>query len=727
MTPQVRLLLVDDDEANREVLRRRLLRSGYEVESAEDGLQALALVRSRPYDLVLLDNMMPGLSGPQVLQRIRETWSASELPVLMVTALDDSEHVVTALREGANDYLIKPLDFPVALARIESHLRVALAAREARRTKELYQLASRASDEGQWEWDLAAGAIQCSPDWASMLGYSDGGTGIPLDAWLERVHPEDRFSLHERLQASLRDDTGLECEYRVRRQDGMYRWAELRGRVLRNSAGEAVRVTGYLTDITARKTVDPLTRLPNRLWMADEIGRSTADGRRPALLLLDLDGFDRIEQSLSDGGAGRLLTAVAERWRQCLNGTLAAGGALMARAGEHQFGLLLRHTSGPDEAKLLADGLQTALRKPVAVDGEEIFASASVGIAMIAPGSGEEEAFRQAGAAMRRARELGGGRCEVFHETLRRQEIAETRLENDLRRALDRSEFEVHYQPKVNLLNGQIGGMEALVRWNRAGHGLVRPDVFIPTAERTGLVVALGKWVLDRACRDIADLRRTHPDLGVSVNVSGRQLAEPDLVEQIADSVASAGLIPSALRLEITETFLVEDPRTALSKLGQVRSMGVGLKLDDFGSGYASLDYLQRFPFDSIKVDRSFVARLNSSRESAEIMRAIVGLAHSLHMSVIAEGIETREQLVWLRALGCAHGQGYLFSPPVVLPQLVRLLEDWPERQREFMFPGEWLSGLDTTPQPELPDAHGAIAVPLASSVSADKTRNTRP
>ncbi len=690
MTPKARLLIVDDDEPTREVLRRRLVRSGYEVDAAEDGSEALALVRSRPYDLVLLDNMMPGLSGPQVLQRIRETWSPTELPVIMVTALDDREHTATAMREGANDYLSKPLDFSTGLARIETQLGMAAEARENRLSKELYRLAFRASDDGLWEWDIRAGIIQCSPVWVSMLGYPETHTCCSWEEWLHRAHPEDRTYLGQRLEAILRDGGTIDCEYRVRREDGQYLWAEIRARVLRNAAGEPVRISGYQTDITVRKTVDPLTALPNRFWLSGEIREAAVAGRGPVLLLIDIDEFDRIEQSLAGGTPGRLLTAVAAKLRARLNGIQAGQDAVLARTGEHQFGLLLRYTTDPSDGDKLAEALHKALRQPLAVGGEDLFATASIGIAQITSGLSEEETFRNAGAALRRARDLGGSRSETFHERLRRDEIAETRLENDLRHALERSEFDVHYQPKVHLLTGEIIGVEALVRWDRPGHGLVRPDLFIPAAERTGLVVPMGNWVLDRACRDIVELRRTYPDLSVSVNVSGRQLAETDLVNVIGASLESAGLEPSALNLEITETFLVEDPEAALTKLGCIRSMGVGLKLDDFGSGYSSLKYLQRFPFDTIKIDRSFVARLTASRESAEIMRAIVGLAHSLRMSVIAEGIETRDQLVWLRELGCTFGQGYLFSRPVPLPELKLLLTEWPKRLCFIARDGDW-------------------------------------
>jgi EAL domain-containing protein (putative c-di-GMP-specific phosphodiesterase class I) len=340
--------------------------------------------------------------------------------------------------------------------------------------------------------------------------------------------------------------------------------------------------------------------------------------------------------------------------------------------------VLLREAD-PAAAVQLAGRLQSALREPFLVDGETAFVTASAGIAAVSPGMPADEPLRDANAAMRRAREQGVGRSEVFRAAMREHERDQMRLQNDLRLALARAEFEVHYQPKVNLENHAVEGFEALVRWNRPGFGMVPPDTFIGVAEQTGLIVPLGRYVLDRACTDIADLRRTYPGVWVSVNVSGRQLAEADLAEQVRECLERAALSASALRLEVTETFLVADPEKALSILTRLRSMGVGLKLDDFGSGYSSLDYLQRFPFDTIKIDRSFVARLTSSHESAAIVRAIAGLSRSLNMSVVAEGIENREQLEKLKEMGCQLGQGYLFSKPLDLARLKEFLTRWPK------------------------------------------------
>ena len=676
-----RLLLVDDDESNRDLLRRRLLRSGYHAEAAEDGEQALRMVNSHSYDLVLLDHMLRGIGGLEVLRRIREAWSESELPVIMVTALDDSQEIVTALRMGANDYVTKPMDFPVTLARIETRLRLARTDRELRRTRELYRLALGASEEGLWEWDLASGNLDCSPLWKSMFGFGEEAF-VSLEEWFARMHPDDRARVRAEVQAHLQGRSGaLESEYRMRRSDGQYRWIESRGRISRDAAGRAVRMVGCQTDITARKTVDPLTSLPNRAWLEDELGSIAAEGRRVALVLLELDGFDRIEENLPIGESAHFLAVVGRRFRDSLLRTPEGASSTVARTGERQFGVPLRDASGPAAAKQLASRLQAALADPLEIDGQSIFATASAGIAVAYAAVPADDLLRDATAALRHARDHGTGHSEVFQPFMRRDDLAEMHLEHDLHHALERSEFEVWYQPKVDLAEDRVVGCEALVRWKRPGYGLVSPSHFIPAAERNGVIGPLGRFVLDRACRDIAGLRRAYPWLGVSVNVSGRQFEEPDLVEHVHACLEAARLDPAALHLEITETFLVENPERALATLNRVRALGVGLKLDDFGSGYSSLDYLQKFPFDTIKIDRTFVSHITSSHESVEIVRAVVGLARSLKLDLVAEGIENRAQLECLQELGCRYGQGYWFSPPVELDRLRELMEEWQSRK----------------------------------------------
>jgi diguanylate cyclase (GGDEF)-like protein/PAS domain S-box-containing protein len=676
MALPARLLLVDGDEANRDLLSRGLLRMGYHVDVAEEGYRALDMVGSRSYDLLLLDFAAPGVNGLEVLRRVRGKWSPLELPVIMVAATEDGADLVSALRLGANDYVTRPLELSIALARIETRLRLSLADREVRRANDFYHLAIRASEDGLWDWDLASGKFFYSGRWKSMLGFSEEEVSEAPEEWFGRIHPDDQSRVAAEIQSHVEGHAcTLETEYRILHKNGGYQWMASRGGASRDASGRVLRIAGYQTDITTRKTIDPVTALPNRTWLDQELSSIASEGKRAALLLVDLDRFDRLEESLPAGGADRLLATVAGRLRESL-AELPAAAVAEVRSGESQFAVLLRGASGPQEARHLAERLQAALRPPVLAGQEPVFVSASVGIAVTYGEVPDGHLLRGATAALRHARQRGT-RFEVFHSAMRQHDLAETRLVNDLRQAVDRSEFVVYYQPKVDLATERIAGFEALVRWNRPGFGLVQPNDFILAAERTGVIVPIGRYVLERACRDTAELRDAFPSVEVSVNVSGRQLAEPDLVEQVRECLDSARLDPRALRLEITETFLVEDPEKAFLMLTRFRAMGVGLKLDDFGSGYSSLDYLRRFPFDTLKVDRTFVSGVTSSHESAEIVRAVAGLARSLHMEMVAEGIENQAQLEWLRELGCRYGQGHWFSPPLELSRLKELLKRW--------------------------------------------------
>jgi PAS domain S-box-containing protein len=672
--PQLkRLLVVDDDELNRDMLGRRLTRAGYEVRLADGGKEALAIVAAEPIDMVLLDSMMPGMSGLEVLREIRKTRPASEFPVVMVSVNHESGEAVAALRSGANDYIVKPVDFAVAQARIEAGLRLADNDREQRRQMELYRLASVASDQGLWDWDLRSGAVDYSGRWKAMLGFAPGEISCDPEEWFGRIHPGDRERLKNEVRHNLEGGAGpLLSEYRMRHRDGSWRWFENRGGAARDEEGKPIRLVGCHTDITARKTVDPLTSLLNRAWLEEEL-RELEDGRQPAaLLLFDFDGFERVEESLPSGGAGPFLAALAGRLRELP--AAVAPAAPLVRSADHEFAVLLPGARPAGEVRRMASGIQTALNEPLVLDGHTLFAEANTGIAIATAGEPASALLFNAHAAMRHARERGDQRVEVFHQAMRVQDIEDLRLDADLRRSLDERALVIHYQPKVRLEDGEIRGFEALLRWRRSGAGLVQPEHFIPRAERTGLIVPIGKQVLERACQDAAEMRRQFPHVTVSVNVSGRQFAEPQLLDHVRGALEASGLPPAALRLEITETAVMKDPDNALAMLHRLREMGVGLKLDDFGTGYSSLTYLHRFPIDTLKIDRSFVMRLPAAAESAAIVRAILTLARSLRIDVVAEGVETARQAETLCSMGCEYGQGFWYSRPVPLATLRELL-----------------------------------------------------
>jgi PAS domain S-box-containing protein len=674
MPQQIRLLLVDDDEMNRDMLGRRLFRSGYDVRLANGGKDALAILAREHIDLVLLDLMMPEMSGLDVLRQIRKVRPASEFPVIMVTADRESDSAVEALRAGATDYLTKPVDFAVAQARIDAGLLMAAGDRAQRRQVELYRLASVACDEGLWDWDLSAGAIDYSPRWKSMLGFEESEISCDPEEWFKRLHTDDRRRVKDEVRAHLDGRTDhLVSEYRMHHKDESWRWVENRGGAARDEEGRPVRLAGCHTDITARKTIDPLTSLLNRAWLDSELCDLEKRHQHAALLLFDLDGFERMEGSLPAGCAGPFLAALAGGMRAVLGAAPEASKVSIVRSADHEFAVLSRNPRPLQETEKLARKIQEALNEPVDLDGHTLLAGARIGIATTSRGDSARALLFNAHAAMRHGR-TQGAHVEVFHQGMREQDLEELRLEADLRRSLDEQAFVVHYQPKVALADGSICGFEALLRWRRSPAGLVQPEQFIPQAERSGLIVAIGKQVLERACLDTAELRRRFPHVTVSVNVSGRQFAEPGLLEHVRGALEASGLQPDALRLEITETAVMQNAETALAMLQRLREMGVGLKLDDFGTGYSSLTYLHRFPIDTLKIDRSFVMRLPGATESVAIVRAILTLARSLQMDVVAEGVETRRQAEMLRDMGCEYAQGFWYSRPVELSVLRELL-----------------------------------------------------
>ena len=675
---QARLLIVDDNEMNRDMLARRLARKGYDIRVAETARQLLERVKQEQIDLVLLDIEMPEISGLDALKTLREHYSSIELPVIMVTAKDQSDDVVRALDFGANDYVTKPIDFPVALARIGTQLSHKRAQEALRESEERYALAARGANDGLWDWNLAANAVYFSARWKAMLGFQDNEIGTNPEEWLERIHDADRERVKDEIAAHQKGSTPhFESEHRMLHKDGTFRWMLSRGLAVNGASGVPLRMAGSQTDITEGKVSDPLTGLPNRLLFIDRLGRLIKHAKRRkdylfAVLFLDLDGFKMINDSLGHLMGDQLLLAVATRLEKCLRSSDTVArlgqGFTMARLGGDEFTVLLDDLKDAGDASRAAERLMKELTSPFMLAGKEVFTSVSIGIALSSPSYEEpEDILRDADTAMYRAKSLGKARFEVFDADMRASVMARLQLETDLRRALEREEFQNFYQPIVSLVSGRIVGFEALLRWHHPTRGLVPPSEFIPVAEDTGLIRELGWWNLREACRQMTLWRQQYKnyDLTVSVNLSAKQFLQPNLVDDIGKLLQELKLPPSTLKLEITESTVMADPAEAVEMLQQIKSLGISLAIDDFGTGYSSLSYLHRFPLDTLKIDRSFISGMKEGGEGMEIARTILPMAKNLHLDVIAEGVETAEQLALLQKLQCKYGQGYYFSKPV--------------------------------------------------------------
>jgi len=689
-----RLLVVDDNEMNRDMLARRLERKGYEIVAVGSARQLLQRVKDTPVDLVLLDIEMPEISGLDALKTLREAYSPIELPIIMVTAKNQSDDVVKALDLGANDYVTKPIDFAVALARIGTQLSHKRAQEALRESEERYALAARGANDGLWDWDLEANTVYFSPRWKTMLGYEDGEIQDKPEEWLSRIHDADRDRVKEEIAAHQKASTlHFESEHRVLHKDGTFRWMLSRGLAVHDASGKALRMAGWQTDVTEGKVSDPLTGLPNRLLFTDRLGRLIKHAKRRkdyqfSVLFLDLDGFKMINDSLGHLVGDQLLMGVATRLEKCLRATDTVArlgqGCIVARLGGDEFTILLDDLKDANDARQAADRLMKAVTAPFILDGKEVFTSVSIGIALSNSSYDEpEEILRDADTAMYRAKSLGKARYEIFDADMRASVMARLQLEMDLRRALERGEFSNFYQPIVSLATGEIVGFEALLRWEHPTRGQLSPQEFISVAEETGFIRELGWWNLREACRQMSEWRTkydAYSDLTMSVNLSPKQFLQPNLLEDIQSLLLELGLPPTALKLELTESTVMGDPSSAIEMLEQIKAFGISLAIDDFGTGYSSLSYLHRFPLDTLKIDRSFISGMGDGKENggAEIARTILPMASNLHLDVVAEGVETSEQVAMLKKLHCKYGQGYYFSKPLSADEAGLLLAEQP-------------------------------------------------
>lgn len=695
------ILVADDDKMMRVMLRRAMEKEGYRVVEATDGEQAIAAYTQFHPDIVLLDALMPAIDGFACCEQLQKLSGEYRTPVLMITGLEDEESVDRAFEVGATDYITKPLHWAVLRQRVRRLLQqsqlhkqlkqsnqelqarineLKIAQQALQESQERYALVAQSAQDGLWDWSLKTNEIYFSPRWKAMLGKDDNEIGNSLAEWFNRVHPEDMDQFKGELSAHLAGLTShFENEHRLLHQDGEYRWMLCRGLAVRDEDGKPLRIAGSQTDITLNKVNeaklihqafhDALTGLPNRIWFMERVENALLRSKEDknyvfALLFLDLDRFKIVNDSLGHTYGDKLLVASAERLKACLTSQDA-----LARLGGDEFTILLENINDINDATKIADKIYQELSKPFNLNGHEVITTVSIGIAISTVGYDKsEDLLRDADMTMYRAKELGKARLEVFDPTLHNKAMARLQLEIDLRRALENNELQVYYQPIVSLNNGKIAGYEALMRWKHPQRGFVSPVEFIPLAEETGLIIPLGRWVLHQACYQLRIWQQqipTNPPLTISVNISGKQFAEPNLIETIKEILQETRLDASSLKLEITESVLVDNPADAVAILKQLKALGIKLSIDDFGTGYSSLSYLHQMPFDTLKIDRSFVNNVDCDPEKIEMIRTIVSLAWNLGMNVVAEGVETKKQMYQLQALRCDYGQGYYFARPL--------------------------------------------------------------
>ena len=548
-----------------------------------------------------------------------------------------------------------------------------------------------------WDWDVSSDHVFASAETEAMLGLKGGTLQGPAAKWLEVLHPLDRDRFRATLDGVLEQRRGrVSQDFRVRTADGHYLWFALRARPVVGSDGEVVRLVGTLNDVTGFKTAeerllhdavhDNLTGLPNRELFLDRLDAvlgiakvapaNSEAALRPTVMVIDLDRFKQVNDSIGMAVGDSILLTLARRIAR-----LIKPQDTLARLAGDQFGLVLLSERDPGRITGFAETIRRTLRAPIAFKDREIFLTASIGLTL---GDGEaqrgEEMLKDAELAMYHAKRTGGDRIEVFKPTMRARKTDRLSIESNLRRALERDEIAIFYQPIVRLEDRSVAGFEALARWNHPKLGRLSPSEFITVAEETGLIVELGLFVLDRAARQLSAWQRTvrhRESLFVSVNVSSRQLLRHDLIQDLRAVLARVPLTRGTLKLELTESVVMENPEHAAQMLERMHELGAGLSLDDFGTGYSSLSYLQRFPFDTIKIDKAFV-RTTAKGTRPVILRSIISLAHDLGMDVVAEGVETDSDAVELSQLGCEYAQGFAFGEPMSADRARAMLQPLP-------------------------------------------------
>ena len=676
------ILIVDDDQNMRKSLADILRIKGYQVLAAGCGEEGLALLGRQFVALALIDLGLPDISGLDVLERMKTKSPATQAIVLTGQASVDS--AIEAARRGAYSYLLKPYDMNLLLL----HVRRALEKQQTEEALRLRQRALEASSNGIVIIDITLPnhpIVYANPAFEKITGYTCANALGRNARLLMRGDGEQEGVLEIRSALrELRDGHGILRNYR---KDGTLFWNSFSIAPVGNDRGTVTHFVGVLNDITEQKRYeeqleyqanhDELTGLPNRNLLSNLIAQFALHAQRNrrelAVLFIDLDYFKFVNDSLGRSVGDRLLKTMAERLRRCVR-----AADTVARHGGDEFVVVLTDLVRSEDVSPVAQKIRESLSLPVLIDGQEFVISCSIGISIYPKdGIDAQTLLKNADAAMFRAKELGRNNAQFYTREMNARSLERMVMEKHLRRALENGELALHYQPQVDLANGRVNGMEALLRWRNPELGMVSPAVFIPLAEELGLIGPIFEWVLETACaQNQAWQQAGLPVLTLAVNLSPVQFRDRNLCACVDRIVRKTGMAPSCLELEVIESMLMHDVESAMQVMKELKQLGIKLAMDDFGTGFSSLSYLKRFPFDKLKIDISFVREITTDPESAAIARSIIAMGHNLNLCVIAEGVETAGQLAYLRSHGCDEMQGFFFSRPLPVAEFEALLRE---------------------------------------------------
>ncbi len=678
------ILVVDDDPTLRMLVRATLEKSGFQVEEAGDGEEALRKFIKHHPAVILMDVEMPKLNGYEACKRIRADAVGAHVPILMVTGLEDIESVNRAYSVGATDFLPKPINWSLISHRVRYVLRASRTYQELRTSEAKNNALLNAMPDTLFviRRDGTIMNFMAGSDAATML--EPRGDQLTIGEYLPRSVATDWMTM---IRAVINDSRPQKSEFVLEHDEQQFHYE--------------LQIVPYLNDltlaivreITARKRAeeevhklayfDTLTGLPNRQLFLQQLStavdRAKAHDTKVAALYVDLDNFKRINDTLGHNFGDVVLQTIATRLDGCIRNDDCVirpeadeSDLRLARLGGDEFVAILQDLESTDDAVAVAERIRTELTRPVEHLGHEFVVTSSIGVSMY-PDDGDDidSLLKNADVAMYQAKNAGRNSVRFYSGTMSLRSLERLELENGLRYALQRDELELHYQPQIDLTTGHISGVEALLRWQHPERGNIPPGNFIPLAEECGLITPLGEWVLAAACRQARvwqDKYGQYPN--IAINISSQQFFQSDVAEVVLKAIFEKGLEPSTLQLELTETILMQDVEETVQTLNKLKNAGVSLAMDDFGTGYSSLSYLKRLPLDTLKIDRSFVSDLEKNSDDAAICAAIIAMAHKLDLRVVAEGVETQEQLDYLRGLQCDEVQGFFFSKPLPVAEL---------------------------------------------------------
>ena len=681
--PRGLVLVADDDPVMRLLMRQMLTQVGLDVIEAEDGVQALASYKHSGPDLVMLDVDMPAMDGFAVCREIRHQEAGGTVPIIMVTGGDELEAVTRAYEVGATDFISKPINWPILGHRVLYVLRASDAIARLRIADAHNRAVLAAIPDTFFRLNREGYYLDYEQGHDASAGFSISNcVGSHIR---DVLPPEIAARLLDKAHAVLATQHIGSVDYTLTHEDSTRHFEA------RLVATDADEVLGLVRDISERKRTeeqirrlaycDSLTGIPNRQAFLEtlerELLRSKEHDKKFAVLFMDLDAFKRINDTLGHDVGDHLLKVVSERLRETIRPSdlvlraehefeASSGGSNLARLGGDEFTILIPDLERVEDALNVAHRVKEAMRRPFMIEGHEIFVTASIGISLY-PEDGEDcnSLLKYADTAMYHAKNCGKNNAKLYSSSLTMEIMSHVKMEVGLRKALQNNELYLLYQPQIDVPSTQIVGVEALVRWRHPERGIISPTEFIPLAEETGLIVPIGEWVLRTACNQA---KAWQSDGGrairMAVNLSAKQFKDENLMQIVLSALADTGLDARLLELELTEGTLMDDARATMVTLEQLRGIGVYLSIDDFGTGYSSMNYLKRFDVRALKIDKSFIAGLPQDTENAAITRAIIAMAHGLKMVVVAEGVETDEQLLMLEEYGCDMAQGYFLGHP---------------------------------------------------------------